>query len=99
MKRLQDIKRALAPHKGELNKNFKVKKIGIFGSYVRDEHNEKSDIDVLVEFSGGGISYFAFYDLRAYLKKILRIRKVDLVTKGALKPIMGRRIMKEVVFV
>jgi hypothetical protein len=99
MKKIKEINQILNEHRDELKTLFKVKKIGVFGSYVRGEQNEKSDIDILVEFSGDGIGYFAYCDLEDYLKKILKVRKVDLVTKGALKPLIGKRILSEVRYV
>ncbi len=48
MPTLEKLKAILALHKENLKKNFKVKEIGIFGSYVRHEQKKKSDLDVLV---------------------------------------------------
>jgi len=50
MKEFEEILRILKEHKDELVKKYKVKEIGLFGSYVRRENKEKSDVDVLVEF-------------------------------------------------
>ena len=65
----------------EVLRKYKVKKIGLFGSYVRNEQCKKSDVDILVEFSKP-------------VGEMLGVR-VDLVTKGALKPILRRSILKE----
>ncbi len=46
MKNLGEIKRTINGHKAFLKKKFKVKEIGIFGSYVRDEQNKESDLDI-----------------------------------------------------
>lgn len=99
MKKLKDVNKILDEHKDELKTRFKVKKIGVFGSYVRGEQDSNSDIDILVSFEGDGIGYFVYCDLEDYLKKILKIRKVDLVTRGALKPLIGRQILSEVRYV
>lgn len=99
MKKMKEIKQVINEHKDQLKGQFKVKKIGVFGSYARGEQDKKSDIDILVDFEGDGIGYFAFCDLEDYLKKILKIRKVDLVTRGALKPLIGRHILREVRYV
>jgi len=99
MKRIEEINSILSAHRDELKALFKVKKIGVFGSYARGEQNKKSDIDILVEFSGDGIGYFAYCDLEEYLKKILKVKKVDLVTKGALRPLIGKHILSEVKYV
>ena len=76
---------------------FNVKRIGLFGSYVRGEQNKNSDVDILVEFSKP-IGLFKFMDLEEYLKKIIR-NKIDLVSKKALRKKIGENILKEVVFI
>jgi hypothetical protein len=58
---------------------------------------ERSDIDILVEFSKS-VDFFEFLDLQYYLEELFN-RKVDLVTPDALKPFMKNRILKEVVYV
>ncbi len=97
MKTVSEIKKVLEQQKAELSKRFKVKEIGVFGSYVRGEQKEESDIDVLVEFSEP-IGFFAFLDLEEHLSEVLGV-KVDLVSKKALKPRIGRRILQELVSV
>ena len=97
MQNIEDIKRKLLLQKTELKKNFKVKTIGVFGSYVRGEQKRKSDVDVLIEFEEP-IGLFEFMDLEMYLSKALGV-KVDLVSKKALKPHIGEHILKEVIMV
>lgn len=91
------IKEVLARHKGELRRRFKVKIIGVFGSYVRGEQKRKSDVDVLVEFEEP-VGLFEFIALENYLSDLLGV-KVDLVSRKALKPRIGERILKEVILV
>ncbi|MFH1877489.1 MAG: nucleotidyltransferase family protein [Candidatus Omnitrophota bacterium] len=79
-----------------IHEHYHVKSVGIFGSIVRGDSNKKSDIDILIELSEP-ISFFMFIELEEFLKKKLR-RKVDLVTKKALKPIIKKNILKEVVY-
>lgn len=50
MKTLEEIKEVIIQHKEDLKRNFKVKEIGIFGSFVRGEQKRGSDVDILVEF-------------------------------------------------
>ena len=50
MRKLEEIKSILALHKQELRREYRVKEIGIFGSYVRGEQKKRSDVDILVEF-------------------------------------------------
>jgi predicted nucleotidyltransferase len=93
----EDIKRALSGHKVELRKNFKVKSIGVFGSYVRGEQRGGSDVDVFVEFEEP-VGLFEFMRLENYLSDLLGV-KVDLVSKKALKPHIGERLLEEVIMI
>lgn len=97
MKKVDEIKEALEKHKEELREKFKVKEIGIFGSYVKGEQKKESDIDILVEFEEP-VGLFQFMDLEENLSNLLDT-KVDLVSKKALKPRIGEYILKEVVYV
>lgn len=97
MKHVSELKGALAMHKGELEAKYNVKEIGIFGSVARGEQKKTSDVDILVEFSKP-IGFFKFLELEECLAKFLGV-KVDLVSKKALKPRIGGRILKEVVAV
>ncbi|MEK7658770.1 MAG: nucleotidyltransferase family protein [Patescibacteria group bacterium] len=80
-----------------LKEKFRVKKIGIFGSYSRGEQRKTSDVDILVEFYEEP-SLFEFIRLERYLKNILKI-KVDLVMKDSLKPYIGKHILDEVIYI
>ncbi len=91
----EEIKETLKRLKPNLREKFKVKEIGIFGSYVRGEESEESDVDILVEFSEP--VGWEFIDLVEFLEKTLG-RKVDLVTIRALKPQLKDKILKEVVY-
>lgn len=84
-------------HKKKIRKDFGVIEIGLFGSYVRGEQKKTSDVDVLVEF-GRPVDFFVFLDLEEHLTEIIGI-KVDLVMKRALKPYIGRSILKEALYV
>ncbi len=95
MKDFKQIQSLLLQHKSELKKKYHVKKIGVFGSYVRGEQKKSSDVDILVEFEES-IGFFAFMEMEEYISTILGV-KVDLVTKNALKPRIGKHILKEVV--
>ena len=78
--------------------SFGIKSIGIFGSYVKDEQEIKSDLDVLVEFEVGKKNFDNFMDLLYFLEDLFQV-KVDLVTKEALSPHIGPSILKEVVYI
>ncbi len=96
MKTLEDIKNTLTKHKEKLKQNYKVKKIGIFGSYARGEQKETSDVDVLVEFEEP--VGFAFIHLADSLEELLGV-KVDLTTKDAIKPNRWKYIKDDLVYV
>lgn len=80
-----------------LKEKYHVKKIGIFGSFVRDEQRKGSDIDVLVEFETP-IGFFEFIRLENFLSRALR-KKVDLVSKRSIKPAVKKEIIKEVRYI
>jgi len=90
------IEQILREHQPRLRRNFKVREIGIFGSYATDQANEESDVDLLVEFSEP--VGWEFTDVHDYLEQILG-RKVDLATVGALKPQLRDSIMRQVVYI
>ncbi|MGB8217484.1 MAG: nucleotidyltransferase family protein [Candidatus Methanoperedens sp.] len=96
MKTLKEIKNTLTKHKEKLKHNYKVKKIGIFGSYARGEQKETSDVDVLVEFEEP--VGFAFIHLADSLEELLGL-KVDLTTKDAIKPNRWKYIKDDLVYV
>lgn len=95
MKNLEEIKEKIEELKPSLREEFKVKSIGIFGSYIRGEEKEKSDLDILVEFEEP-ISLLKFIALENYLSDSIGV-EVDLVMKSVLKPRIGKYILKEVV--
>lgn len=98
MEKVEEISRALKENETTLKDKYKVKEIGIFGSWVRGEQKtDKSDLDVLVDFEEP-VSLLEFVELERYLSELLGI-KVDLVMKNALKPRIGKRILEEVVYV
>jgi len=97
MERLEDLKAILSSKKGELRQKYGVKEIGLFGSYIRGEERESSDLDVLVEFERP-VDFFLFLELEEELQRILRV-KVDLVRRKVLKPFVKEHVLKEVVYV
>jgi uncharacterized protein len=96
MKTLEEIKQWLVLHKPLLQERYHVREVGIFGSYLRREQTETSDVDLLVDFSETP-SLLRFINLENYLSDSLGV-KVDLVHKGGLKPRIGERILAEVVY-
>ena len=94
---LDDIQKILRAHRKELSEKYGVKRIGVFGSYSRNEQRIDSDVDVLVEFERP-VGLMTFVRLQEYLEELLGV-KVDLVTRGALKRRIRERILKEVKYV
>jgi uncharacterized protein len=93
----QEIIKIIRSRKSEMESQYGVQRLGLFGSYVKEKQRKKSDIDILVTF-GRDIDLFEFLDLREYLENQLHA-KVDLVMESALKPAIGKRILSEVEYV
>jgi predicted nucleotidyltransferase len=94
--RRNEILRSLREHRAELER-FGVKSLAFFGSVARDEAQEDSDVDILVEFTAPP-GFIRFMDLRFFLEDLLGCR-VDLVTRKALKPRLRSRVEREAVHV
>ena len=93
----QEIINIIRNKKPDMESRYGVQRLGLFGSYVKENQRKKRDIDILVTFNRD-IDLFDFLDLRAYLERQLHA-KVDLVMETALKPAIGKRIMSEVEYV
>ena len=76
-------------------KKFGVKRIGLFGSYVRGEQRIESDIDIVVEFEKGKATLENFLDLAEYLEKLFG-KKVDLLTIDGVRSIRIKQVRKEI---
>jgi hypothetical protein len=95
---LQSILQKLRAYFPEIKEQYQIKEMGIFGSYVRGENHENSDIDILIEFSPDiEFGLLTFCQLENKLSEKLG-KKVDLVTKNGLKPRLGEDILKEVIY-
>ena len=92
---LAEIQRTLRTQLPELRERYGVTSLGVFGSYVRGEQRTRSDLDILVEFDERPLTLLQFIALENELSDQLGV-KVDLVEKCALKPVIGRRILQEV---
>ncbi|MHA1580746.1 MAG: nucleotidyltransferase family protein [Candidatus Freyarchaeota archaeon] len=98
-KSIDEIREILKQHKRQLKEKFGIREIGIFGSYIRGEQKEDSDIDILVEFQPDAeMDLIKFVELEEYVSELVGT-KVDLVMKSALKPRIGKRVLKEVVYI
>ncbi len=94
MTEVEKIMKKLNENMPTLREKYKVKTLGIFGSYIRGEQKKKSDIDILVEFEKP-LGLLEFVGLQLQLSELLGT-KVDLVMKTALKPKIGKHILEEV---
>ncbi|MDD5400951.1 MAG: nucleotidyltransferase family protein [Sulfurimonas sp.] len=88
----------LSQHKDEFFQKYGVTKIGLFGSYVRDDFKEESDIDIAIEMLREKKSLNAFFSLKRELEEAFNL-KVDLGIESSLKPIAKEKILKEIVYV
>jgi predicted nucleotidyltransferase len=91
MKELATIKQIIKELKPELEKKFHVSSIGIFGSVVRNDFSENSDVDIIVDFSQPiGIE---FIDLADLLEEKF-YKQVDLVSKKGIKPLYFSKTLR-----
>lgn len=97
MRTLEEINSILAGKMPELRAHYGVSELGIFGSCARSEQTASSDVDLLVSFERP-VGFLTFLKLENHLASLLGVR-VDLVSRKALKPAIGRRILNEVRFV
>ncbi len=79
----------------ELSRRYRMRSLGVFGSYVRGESRGDSDIDLLVDLEERSLTLLQFIALENHLSDLLGV-KVDLVERDALKSAIGRHILEEV---
>ncbi len=94
----ENIFQILKSHKLEFSK-FGICNIGLFGSYIRNEQSDKSDIDLLIDFEPSKENfdnYMAAYDL---IEGLFKNMKIEIVTKNGLSKYIGPKILNEVVYV
>ena len=90
-----EIKQTLLNHQNML-RTYGVKRLGLFGSYVKNTADSESDIDLLVELEE--VSFDRYMELRIFLEDLFE-KKIDLVIADSLKPRLRPRIEKEVEYV
>ena len=91
----EDLLKKLRRLKPEMKSRYKAKEIGLFGSFVRQQQSESSDIDILVEFEEGA-DLLDLMGLTLRLEEELQ-RKVDVVPRNALRPELRESVLREVV--
>ena len=79
----------------ETIRGFGVRRLGIFGSYARDEHTKASDMDFLVEFENA--TFDNYFDLKFFLEDLFG-RPVDLVIADTIKPRIRSTILEETIY-
>jgi len=94
IKTKQDILNVLDQNQSHL-RALGVRRIGLFGSFVRGEQRPDSDIDLLVEFAAGRKTFDTFMKLSFFLEEVLQ-RPIELVTVESLSPYLGPHILKGV---
>ena len=82
--------------KDDLNKRYRIKNIGLFGSYVNNKQKDISDIDFLVEFEEDA-DLFHLVGLSRHLEEIFNTR-VDVISKPSLKEDLKQHILEEVIY-
>jgi len=99
LKKFKNIERIIRNNKKELEEKYGLEEIGIFGSYVRGEQNQNSDIDILVKVRHP-MGFAKFLRLEDRISQLLGI-KADMVTEEAMKSRIhiGERISEEVRYV
>ena len=91
-----DILEFLRTHKTELQSRFGVSRIGLFGSYARDEQRADSDVDLVVELQSSN-TFRSFFGLKAYLEDNLHMT-VDLGMESAIKPAAKASVRQDIIY-
>lgn len=89
--------RVLKENRDYLKNEYKVSEIGAFGSYINNEQDKESDLDILVDFKETP-GLFRFVEMEQYLSETLGVQ-VDLVMKSSLKRHIGKHILDEVFYI
>ena len=99
MDSLEHIRATLAASLPDVRERYHVDRLSLFGSWVRGQQKDESDVDILVDFQPGArVGLLACIALEQELSASLG-RKVDLVTRGALRPRIGEQVLAELVAV
>jgi len=97
MQTMNEIRKKIASIKPQITDKYRVKNLFIFGSYATGEQNERSDLDLLVEFHETP-DLLTFLEMEEFLSQRLQI-PVDLVPKRKLKPRLRDRILQEAIII
>lgn len=97
MREVDKIIEKLKELKPVLEKDYFVNEVGVFGSYVRNEQTENSDIDILMDFNDD-MDLLKLAHLINWLSDIFE-KKVDIANKKTLRPKIGKQILSEVIYI
>ena len=95
----QEVLNYLSNNKEMFYKQFNIIKIGIFGSYARNEQTENSDIDIIIEMPRGTENIFEKKQLLKDMLKTQFHREVDICRERAIKPLFKEMILKDTIYV
>lgn len=95
----QEVLNYLSNNKEMFYKQFNIIKIGIFGSYARNEQTENSDIDIIIEMPRGTEDIFEKKQLLKDMLKTQFHREVDICRERAIKPLFKEMILKDTIYV
>lgn len=98
MLKKEDILNRLKNNKYQMEK-LGISQIGLFGSYVQDNQNEDSDIDILIDFYEKDETFDNFMNICEVLENLFKDKKVDVITKNGLSEFIKPYILKEVEYV
>jgi hypothetical protein len=98
-KEFAKIKQKIALNKEYLQKTYGVEEIGVFGSFARGDNDRNSDVDISIELNRKvPVGLLGFARMRFYLEDLLG-RKVDLVIKSGIKPLIKDRILSQLIII
>lgn len=95
---IEEVVAYLRNNKSFLYEKFGVTRMGIFGSFTREEQTSSSDIDMIVEMEGSRKNIHSFLQMKRFLEKELS-RKIDMGFEHSLKPIVKEKIKGQTIYV
>lgn len=94
----ENIISLLRTQKAELSK-YGVSSIGLFGSYLRNEQSNQSDIDLLIDFEPNQENFDNFMAVYDIFESLFKRERIEIVTKNGLSKHIGPKILNEVLYV
>jgi predicted nucleotidyltransferase len=79
--------------------HYGIRKVGLFGSYARNEQSPESDIDILIDFEPDQENYDNYMAVSDMLEQLFKGYRVEIVTRNGLSPYIGPNILNEVLYV